>query len=274
MRTRIPNRIVQYVLVALIAVSCLLPLAWMAIAGFKGKTEVLRTPFQFFPDVWILDNYVAILNDQAFLRALAVTFVGALAFTALSLAINSLAAYVFARLDFAGKRFFWIYCLAPMFIPGMAILLTSFVVVSQLGMIDTLWVLIIPGAASALQMFFIRQFYLNIPVAMEEAALLDGANRWQIFLRIFLPQSQAPFVIVGVASYLVYWNAYVWPVLTISANQDLYQIMQLLRSFMSERSTEWGLLMAGSTIAALPTIILVLVFQRYIVNGIRIAGMK
>jgi multiple sugar transport system permease protein len=274
MRTRIPNRIVQYVLVALIAVSCLLPLAWMAIAGFKGKTEVLRTPFQFFPDVWILDNYVAILNDQAFLRALGVTFVGAVAFTALSLAINSLAAYVFARLDFVGKRFFWIYCLAPMFIPGMAILLTSFVVVSQLGMIDTLWVLIIPGAASALQMFFIRQFYLNIPVAMEEAALLDGANRWQIFLRIFLPQSQAPFVIVGVASYLVYWNAYVWPVLTISANQDLYQIMQLLRSFMSERSTEWGLLMAGSTIAALPTIILVLVFQRYIVNGIRIAGMK
>jgi len=274
MRTRIPNRIVQYVLVALIAVSCLLPLAWMAIAGFKGKTEVLRTPFQFFPDVWILDNYVAILNDPAFLRALGVTFVGAVAFTALSLAINSLAAYVFARLDFAGKRFFWIYCLAPMFIPGMAILLTSFVVVSQLGMIDTLWVLIIPGAASSLQMFFIRQFYLNIPVAMEEAALLDGANRWQIFLRIFLPQSQAPFVIVGVASYLVYWNAYVWPVLTISANQDLYQIMQLLRSFMSERSTEWGLLMAGSTIAALPTIILVLIFQRYIVNGIRIAGMK
>jgi multiple sugar transport system permease protein len=274
MRTRIPNRIAKYVLVALIAFSCLLPLAWMAIAGFKGKTEVLRTPFQFFPDVWILDNYIAILGDQAFVRALGVTFVGAVAFTALSLAINALAAYVFARLDFAGKRFFWIYCLAPMFIPGMAILLTSFVVVSQLGMIDTLWVLIIPGAASSLQMFFIRQFYLNIPVAMEEAALLDGANRWQIFLRIFLPQSQAPFVIVGVASYLVYWNAYVWPVLTISANQDLYQIMQLLRSFMSERSTEWGLLMAGSTIAALPTIILVLVFQRYIVNGIRIAGMK
>lgn len=274
MRTRIPAAVTRYLLVGLIALSCLLPLAWMAIAGFKGKTEVLRTPFQFFPDMWILDNYAAILSDQAFLRAMGVTFIGALAFTALSLAVNSLAAYVFARLDFIGRRFFWIYCLAPMFIPGMAILLTSFVVVSQLGMLDTLWVLIIPGAASSLQMFFIRQFYLSVPVAMEEAALLDGANRWQIFLRIFLPQSQAPFVIVGVASYLVYWNAYVWPVLTISANQDLYQIMQVLRSFMAERSTEWGLLMAGSTIAALPTIILVLVFQRYIVNGIRIAGMK
>lgn len=274
MRTRTYTRLARYVLVALIAVSSLLPLAWMVIAGFKGKTEVLRTPFQFFPDIWIIDNYVAILSDPVFLRALVVTFIGAVAFTALSLGINSFAAYVFARLEFTGKRFFWIYCLIPMFIPGMAILLTSFVVVSQLGMLDTLWVLIIPGAASSLQMFFIRQFYLNVPVAMEEAALLDGANRWQIFLRIFLPQSQAPFVIVGVASYLVYWNAYVWPILTISANEDLFQIMQVLRSFISERSTEWGLLMAGSTIAALPTIILVLVFQRYIVNGIRIAGMK
>jgi multiple sugar transport system permease protein len=274
MRTRTYTRLARYVLVALIAVSALLPLAWMVIAGFKGKTEVLRTPFQFFPDIWIIDNYVAILSDPVFIRALVVTFIGAVAFTALSLGINSFAAYAFARLEFTGKRFFWIYCLIPMFIPGMAILLTSFVVVSQLGMLDTLWVLIIPGAASSLQMFFIRQFYLNVPVAMEEAALLDGANRWQIFLRIFLPQSQAPFVIVGVASYLVYWNAYVWPILTISANQDLYQIMQVLRSFISERSTEWGLLMAGSTIAALPTIILVLIFQRYIVNGIRIAGMK
>lgn len=274
MTRRLSTRIIHYVLVALIALSCLLPLAWMAIAGFKGKTEVLRTPFQFFPDIWVLDNYVAILQDEAFLRSLAITFFGAVVFTALSLTVNAFAAYAFARLDFWGKNFFWLYCLIPMFIPGMAILLTSFVVVSKLGMLDTLWVLIIPGVASSLQMFFIRQFYLNMPVAVEEAALLDGASRWQIFLRIFLPQSQAPFVIVGVATYLVYWNAYVWPVLTITSNSELYQIMQLLRSYLSERSAEWGLMMAGSTIAALPTIVLVLIFQRYIVNGIRIAGMK
>ena len=273
MRTRIPNRIAKYVLVALIAFSCLLPLAWMAIAGFKGKTEVLRTPFQFFPDVWILDNYIAILGDQAFVRALGVTFVGAVAFTALSLAINALAAYVFARLDFAGKRFFWIYCLAPMFIPGMAILLTSFMVVAQLGMLDTLAVLIIPGVASAGQMFFLRQFYLNMPVAVEEAALIDGATRWQIFHKIFIPQSAAVFVVVGIGSYMAYWNAYVWPILTIS-NPDLTQIMQFLGTFRSERGNEWGLLMAGSTLAALPTIALVLFFQRYIVDGVRISGIK
>jgi multiple sugar transport system permease protein len=273
MKKSLSTRIASYVLVVLIAVSCMLPLAWMAIAGFKGKTEVLQTPFQFFPEVWIIDNYVQIVADPVFSRAMVMTFIGALIFTLLSLVINSFAAYAFARLDFRFKKFFWVYCLTPMFIPGMAILLTSFMVVSDLGMLNTLAVLIIPGVASSFQMFFIRQFYLNTPVAMEEAALLDGASRWQIFLKIFVPQSQAPFVIVGVASYLIYWNAYVWPILTIT-NPDLFQIMQYLGNFRSERGNEWGLLMAGSFLAAIPTIVLVLIFQRYIVNGIRIAGMK
>lgn len=274
MKKSIPTRILTGVMVALIAISCLLPLAWMAIAGFKGKTEVLQTPFQFFPEIWILDNYVTILQDREFVQAMLITFLGAVIFTVLSLSINSMAAYAFARLDFRFKKFFWFVCLTPMFIPGMAILLTSFMVVSQLGMLDTLAVLIIPGVASAFQMFFIRQFYLNTPVAMEEAALLDGASRWQIFLKIFLPQSQAPFVIVGVSSFLIYWNAYVWPILTITSNRDLYQIMQYLGNFRTDRGNEWGLLMAGSALAAIPTILLVLIFQRYIVNGIRISGMK
>jgi multiple sugar transport system permease protein len=266
-------RAVRGVLVALIAISALLPLAWMLIAGFKGKNEVLRTPFQFFPEIWIVDNYTSILQDPQFLTAMGVTFVGAVIFTVLSLTVNSFAAYAFARLDFAGKRFWWIYCITPMFIPSMAILLTSFVVVSNLGMLNTLAVLIIPGVAAAAQMFFIRQFYLNTPVAIEEAALIDGASRWKIFTTIFLPQSQGPFVVVGVASYLAYWNAYVWPILTIQ-DPNLFQIMQYLGNFRSDRGNEWGLLMAGSTLAALPTIVLVLVFQRYIVNGVRLAGMK
>lgn len=267
------NRVLTWVFMALITLTALFPLAWMAIAGFKGRTEVLRSPFQFFPDVWRWRNYVEILQDEAFSRAMLVTFVGAVLFTAASLFVNSMAAYAFARLDFVGKRFWWVYCLMPMFIPMMAILLTSFVVVVKLGMLNTLAVLIIPGVASSFQMFFLRQFYLGYPLAVEEAALVDGASRWKIFLTIFLPQSKGPFVVVGIGSFLAYWNSYVWPVLTITDPQ-LMQIMQLLGTFRSDRGNEWGLLMAGSTIAAAPTIILVLIFQRYIVNGVRIAGMK
>lgn len=273
MKKSVPQRTLSAVLIVLISVSVLFPLAWMAIAGFKGKTEVLRSPFQFFPEVWRFDNYVKIMQDPAFSRAMMVTFVGALIFTALSLAVNATAAYAFARLDFRGKRFWWVYCIMPMFIPMMAILLTSFMVVSALGMLNTLAVLIIPGVASAAQMFFIRQFYLGFPVAVEEAALIDGASRWQIFLRVFLPQSAAPFVVMGIASYLAYWNAYVWPILTIT-DPNLTQIMQFLGNFRSDRGNEWGLLMAGSTLAALPTIVLLLIFQRFIVNGVRISGIK
>lgn len=267
------RRILRPILAALIALTTLFPLAWMAIAGFKGKTEVLSSPFQFFPQIWRWDNYRNILADEQFLHSLVFTFIGATIFTLLGLAINSLAAYAFARLEFRGRQLWWLYCITPIFIPGMAILLTSFVVVAKLGMLDTAAVLIVPGAASAAQMFFLRQFYLNVPTAIEEAALIDGASRWQIFVRIFLPQSKAPFVVMGIGSFMAFWNAYVWPVLTVT-DPDLMQIMVYLGDFRSTRGNEWGLLMAGSTLAALPTIALVLIFQRYITTGVRLAGMK
>jgi multiple sugar transport system permease protein len=184
-----------------------------------------------------------------------------------------MAAYAFARLDFALKRLWWVFCIVPLFIPGFAILLTSFVVVTNLGMLNSMAVLIVPGVASAFQMFFIRQFYLSIPLALEEAAMIDGASRWRIFVRIFLPQSWGIFVVVGVTSFLAYWNAYVWPILTIQ-NPDLFQIQQYLGNFRQERANEWGLLMAGSLLSVLPLLLLVLIFQRYIVNGVRISGLK
>lgn len=265
--------VVKWVLLVLISLSVLFPLAWMAIAGFKGKTEVLSSPFQFFPEIWRFQNYADILADPQFSRSMAVTLLGAIIFTAGSLAVNSMAAYALARLDFAWKRFWWVYCILPMFVPMMAILLTSFVVVTELGMLDTLAVLIIPGMASSVQMFFVRQFYLGMPMALEEAARIDGCTRWQIFTRIFVPQSGSVFVVVGIGSFLAYWNAYVWPILTIT-DPNLMQIMQFLGTFRSERGNEWGLLMADSTLAALPTIILLLFFQRFVVAGVRISGMK
>jgi multiple sugar transport system permease protein len=180
---------------------------------------------------------------------------------------------VFARLEFRFKRILWVYVIMTMFIPGMAILLTSFIVVNKLGMLDTLAVLVLPGVASAGSMFFIRQFYLNIPLALEEAALIDGAGRFRIFTSIFVPMSFPVFVIVGIGAYLGYWNSFVWPTMTIT-NPNLYQIMQYLYNFRSERSTEMGMLMAGSALAAAPTLVLFLIFQKYIISGIKISGLK
>ena len=273
MRQRLHIRIASNTVAALLCAVVLFPLAWMVLAGFKSRTEVLQSPFKFFPSSWNPHNYRAIVEDPIFRRAMIVTFIGAVLFTIGSLFVNSLAAYAFARLDFRLKSWWWVFCIVPMFIPMMAILLTSFVVVTKLHMLNTLAVLVLPGIASSFQMFFLRQFYLNYPVALEEAALIDGASRWQIFFRLFLPQSKAPFVVVGTVSFLAYWNSYVWPVLTIT-DPKLTQIMQVIGNFRSDRGNDWGMLMAATTVAAIPTILLLLIFQRYIVNGVRISGMK
>lgn len=258
---------------ALLVLLALFPLAWMVIAGFKSRTEVVATPFQFFPEVWRVENYQQILADPEFVRSMSVTFGGAILFTLLSLTVNSLGAYAFARLEFAFKNVLWVYVITTMFIPGMAILLTSFVVVTRLRMLDTIAVLVIPGAASAAHLFFMRQYYLNVPMALEEAATLDGASKWGIYRHIFLPMSKPVFVVVGMTSFLAFWNSYVWPIMTITS-RDLYQIQQFLATFRSERAAELGMLMAGSTLAALPVMILFLVFQRHIIGGIKIAGLK
>lgn len=258
-----------------VVLAALFPLAWMAISGFKARQEVVRHPFQFFPDVWYPENYIAILQDPAFVRAILVSFGGALLFAALSLTVNSMAAYAFARLEFSFKRTIWLITLMTMFIPQMAILLTSYIVVTRLGMLNTLAVLVLPASASGLHIFFIRQFYLGIPTAIEEAALVDGASKWQVFTKIFLPMSKPVFVVVGITSFLAFWNAYVWPIMTITEpNSPLTQIQQYLAVFRSERTIEYGMLLAGSTLAALPALILFLIFQRYIISGIRISGIK
>ncbi|RMB61880.1 carbohydrate ABC transporter permease [Tessaracoccus antarcticus] len=262
------------VLVGLVfLVAALFPLAWMVIAGFKSKTEVIATPFQFFPEVWKVENYTQILSDPSFLLTMGWTSLGALLFTVLGLTVNSLAAYAFARLEFRFKRTLWVILIGTMFIPGMTILLTSFIVVTRLQMLDTLAVLVVPGAASAGVVFFIRQFYLNIPSSLEEAAMLDGCGRFSIFIRLFLPLSKPPFVVMGITSFLAYWNSYVWPILTITSPEK-FVLQQYLATFRSERSTELGLLMAGSTLAAAPVVILFLIFQRQIIGNIKMAGLK
>lgn len=258
---------------AVIVALALFPLAWMAISGFKLRTEVVSTPFQFFPEVWQWQNYAQILADPSFLRTLTVTGLGAVLFTAGSIAVNSMAAYAFARLEFRGKRLLWPLVLMTMFIPGMTILLTSFIVVTNLHMLDTLAVLVIPGMAAAGHVFFVRQFYLNIPSSLEEAAVMDGCGPWGVYLRIFLPLSKAPFVVVGMTSFMAYWNGFVWPVMTITS-PDLYQVQQYLAAFRGERSSELGLLMAGSACAAAPILVIFLVFQRQIIANIKMAGLK
>jgi len=263
------------ILAVLIATAALFPLAWMAMAGFKPEREVLSVPFRFLPTRWGLDSFHRLFADTTFpfLVSMRSTFFVSAIACLMALAMNSMAAYAFARLEFRLKRLLWAVTVVSMYIPGITILLTSFILVSKLGILDTKAVLILPGVASAYSIFFFRQFFLNLPMSLEEAALIDGASRFRIFTGIYLPNALSPLVIIGVGTFLGYWNSFLWPTMTITRVTNL-QVMQVMRSYSSMYSTRWGTVMAGSTLAALPPVILFLIFQRHIVKGIILSGIK
>ncbi len=254
----------------------LFPLFWMMVSAFKSGKEVLKAnPLRFFPSVWTMENLQKLFNDTnyPFLQAMKSSAFVAITAALLAITINSMAAYAYARLEFRLKKLFWRITIFTMYIPGITILITSFVVVNSLGMLDSYWVLILPGLASAGSIFFFRQFFLNMPMATEEAALVDGASRFRIFLSIFIPNAKSPYVIIGTGAFLGYWNSFLWPAMTVTSSQYM-QVMQVIRSYNNMYSNNYGVVLAGSAIAALPPILVFLLFQRHIVKGLMISGIK
>ena len=274
-RTKLINRIICSVIAVSVALLGLFPLVWMVLASFKNKKEVFATPLRIFPKVFTMENFEKIFDDKtmSFTRSLFVTFFVAAVAVVLSLLINMMAGYVFARMNFYGKRYFWMYCIITMYVPGMTISLTSFLVVQKLGMLDTLAVLILPGVVSGYSIFFFRQFFLNLPSSLEEAAMIDGAGRVRIFFRIFIPLSKSPMVVLGAGTFIGYWNSFIWPSMTISKPKYM-QVMQIIRSMRSVYSTDFGAVMAGTAIAVIPPIILFFIFQKQIVKGLVLSGLK
>ena len=259
----------------LIVALCAIPLIWMFVSSFKLDCEVWAYPFTFIPMKWITNNFVTLFttNRVNFAQSVGNTLFVAVTHTFRSLAIETMAAYAYARLDFRFKKPLWRATIFTMFIPNIAILLTSFVVVKDMGMLDSLWVCIIPSLAGAGSIFFYRQFFLQVPLSMEEAALVDGASRFRIYYTVFLPNAKAPMVLLGTGTFIGCWNSYVWPTLTLTS-VDKWQIMQVIRSFRSTYSEAYGVVMAASLLSAIPPLIVFLIFQKHIIKGMLISGIK
>ena len=194
----------------------------------------------------------------------------------LSLFINSIAGYAFARLEFPLKRIVFAIVISTMFIPGITILLTSISVVSALNMMNTIWVLIIPGLSNAYNIFFFKQFYSGFPKDYDEAARVDGCNSIEIFFKIYVPNSLTPMVIMGAGTFIGYYNSYLWPTLTIDQDhKGLTQIMSLIYSLFNDQSTlGYGAVLAASVIALIPAVLVFIIVQRYIREGIALSGVK
>ena len=268
-------KIIGIIVCSLAAILSLSALLWMILSSFKDRLEILSTPVKLFPKTWTMENYLNVFSDSGtkYLSSLLMTFLVSAAAVVLSLLICMMAAYVFARLNLPGKKFFWVYCISTMYIPGITIMLTSYLVVFNLKMLDTFWVLVLPGLVSGYNIFFFRQFFLGIPTSIEEAALVDGCGRFRIFTQIFIPMSKSPMVVLGASVFTAYWNSYLWPSLTITQPKYM-QIMQVVRSYTTMFTTDYGSMMAATFIAIIPPILLFFIFQKQIVKGVVLSGLK
>ncbi len=277
---RVKKKLIKtgYTIIALIVICMILfPLLWMIPGAWKSKTDIWHIPPTWLPTKATWSNFIKVFEvtrQYSFGKALLTTALVSLIATAGALTVNTLAAYAFARIDFPGKKILWVLYLFPMFVPGITILLTSIKVVNDLGMMDTMFVLFVPGLASAYQTFFFRQFFLGVPTAYEEAAEIDGCNKFLIFIRIFLPMSSTPLVIQGVGIFMGHWNSFLWPTLTVSGNQDLQQVMQVIRLLYSNNPSEYGITIAASLVSMLPPLIIFAFAQKKIVQGIALSGIK
>lgn len=260
---------------SVVAVISIFPLLWMFIAGFKPEDEVLGFPFRLLPSRWVFDNYKTLLNNPniPFLSAIKATLIVSISATVLGLIIAMMSAYAFARLEFRFKKYLWTFIIITMYVPGIATLIPAFILMARLSLLNTYAVLIFPGLAYAYNILFFRQFFLSIPVSIEEAALIDGASRFKIFYKIFVPMSTSSIMIVGISIFVGYWNSFIWPSIVVS-DPSLMQVTQVIRAYSVTYAQKYGVVMAGSTLASIIPIMLFLIFQRYIVEGISITGLK
>lgn len=272
------KRVIFTIVALLIAALILFPVIWMIPGAFKPKSELFSVPNHFLPQNPTLQNFSQVfdlnINGFNFLRSLGVTVLVAVLAMLLSLIVNTMAAYAFARLRFPGKNFLWLYFLFSMFTPGITILLTSIRVVTFLNMTDTILVLILPSAANAYNIFFFRQFFLGIPQSLEEAAMIDGASRFQIFRKIFIPMSGTPIVVIGIGVFMSNYNSYLWPTLTIVNNPMLQQVMQGIRMLSSSYAGQFGIVIAATLMSLVVPIIVFGIFQKWILEGVALTGLK
>ena len=199
--------------------------------------------------------------------------IAATAQTLLVLVTATMAAYALARLSFPGKRRHHWGRPRHLFVPPISLLIPNYVIVSQLGWLDSLSAVIVPGAAGAFGVFFLRQFFLSMPIELEEAALLDGAGRWKIFFTVIVPLSRPALATLALLTFLANWNDFLWPLYVLFSPERL-TIQPGLSTLQSAYTTDYATILAGGAIASIPVLILFLISQRFVIEGIARGGLK
>jgi fructooligosaccharide transport system permease protein len=273
------NKFIQYIVLILLAVFFMFPLIWMVVSSFKNDPQIFSdiTSIKAFILPAFSDNYFHNYSDclkqLPILKSMMNSFFYIGVIIIFSLIVNSLAGYGFARLDFPGKNIIFTILLSLMIIPAQTVMLPLFSIVFKLGWINSYLGLIIPAIANPFYIFLFRQTFLGLPKEIEEAAKLDGANQYTIFVKIIMPLAKPIYATVAIMIFVATWNDFIWPVMVIS-DPSKQTIQMALSSLFSIQPVNYGRVMSGLTFVTIPVLIIFLTMQKYYVQGIVGSGSK
>ena len=246
----------------------LAPFALMVSTAFKPHAYVLEIPPKLIPDPLTLDNFVEAWTSNNFARYFLNSAVVTVASTVISVTLSAMLGFVFARYQFPGRRLMFGALLFTLMVPGLVLLIPQFVLARNLGLLNSLWGLVIVYAVLnlGLNTFLLRGFFAAMPAEIFDAANVDGAGPWRIFRSVAVPLAGPGLATITIFSFLASWDEFTWAIVTIS-DKNLYTLPVAIRLFQRANGTEWGLVFAASLIAMVPVLILFVSLQRYIVSG-------
>jgi multiple sugar transport system permease protein len=265
--------VLVYVPLAIGAVGILLPFIWMVATSLKTEGQIFSNPAQLLPSQPTVQAYIDVWRRIPFGRFFINSVIFAGSVTIVSLFLDSMAAYAFARLRFKGRDILFWVVLATLMVPFQITLIPLFLTVFHLGWLDTYQGLIVPRATNAFGIFLLRQFFLTLPPELDDAARIDGAGEFRIYWQIILPLSLPALATLAVFHFMYNWNDFLWP-LIITSSPEMRTLPAGLTLFMGNYVIEHAILMAGATISLLPLAIAFVFLQRYFVRGVAMTGLK
>lgn len=259
----------------LVAAVCLtiFPLAWMAMASVMPAGEASAYPMSWVPSALSLEHYRALFSRLEVVRYIANSALIAGAVTLISLVVNSMAGYAFAKLSFPGRERVFRGLVATLVVPGQVTMLPLFMLLKYLGLINSYWGVIVPGMASVFGIFLFRQYALSIPDSLLDAARIDGAGEWRIYRSIVLPLCKPILLTLAVFTFMGTWNDFMWP-LVVLTDSRLHTLPVALANLSGEHVQDTELMMAGALLTVLPVIVLYALLQRYYIEGIMVGSIK
>jgi multiple sugar transport system permease protein len=272
-RNRLGQTVI-YVLASLCLIVTMAPFVWMFLSSVKPEADILRMPPVWLPWPFTGEHYANLLYKGHFARNLLNSVIVAVSATAAALLVNSMAAFAFAKYRFPLRDRLFNLLLATMMIPGQVTMMPVFILLKELGLLNSYAGLVLPGAASVFAIFLLRQYMMSIPDSLIEAARIDGCSEFRIFWKIMIPLSMPAIATLTIFTFMGAWNEFLWA-LIIMLDESKYTLPVALAALSGgEHGMEWGLLMAGSVVTIIPVLIVFLAMQRHYIEGIAITGVK